>query len=482
MTEVLEERMPTSTPLVTIGLPVYNGEASIKRALGSLIDQDYPNIEIIVSDNASTDATLKICRRVLRGNPNARVIAQPINRGPHANFEAVAKEAHGEFFMWAADDDVWRPRFVSALVTELLEHPEACLAMCGVERRREDDSPFDIVRFVDELSPNGLPPSRLGPLTMSAKFNLFIYGLFRTEVLKKGIEQFPRALGGDRMFVSQFALGHQFRYVDELLYLRTHRADHDKAYVNESAQPGAKFRQVLAFTGMVAGSRVLPLGRKLGLPGHVLAYARFVYRKEIAQLQYEILKLTKPSLRSRKRDAVLLTVLGLAAAAALGAGIVGWNPRYTLPSGVVGIAVSVLLMMGLQVRLSLAVKGEQDRMNEELQSARKKLRQLGEIVERDREQFGLDSHRVRKLLAMTADLQTALQGLERRLGFEPPDVIVHRFEDLQNRLGPEMYASLGAPGEGENAFPPQLAVAEDPPTDHDPLEAEPTRLANLAPR
>jgi glycosyltransferase involved in cell wall biosynthesis len=480
--EAPEGLMPTSPPLVTIGLPVYNGEASIKRALGSLIDQDYPNVEIIVSDNASTDATLKICRRILRGRPNARVIAQPINRGPHANFEAVVREAGGEFFMWAADDDVWRPHFVSSLVTELLEHPEACVAMCGVERRREDDSPFDIVRFVGELSPNGMPPSRLGPMTMSAKFNLFIYGLFRTEILKKGIGEFPRALGGDRMFVTQFALAHQFRYVDELQYLRTHRADHDRAYVEESAQRGAKFRQVMAFASMIVRSRVIPPERKLGLPAHVLKYARFVYRKEIAKLQYEILKLTKPSLRSRRRDSTLLTVLGLAASAALGAGLVGWAPRYAIPVGVLGLTLSITLLMALQVRLSLAVKGEQDRMNDELQSARKKLRVLGEIVEGDREQFGLDSYRVRKLLAMTAELQAALQDPERRLDVGPSDVLVHRFGDLQSRLGPETYVPLGASEESPAAFTPQLDDPEDEAEENAPLEAAPAQLANLARR
>jgi glycosyltransferase involved in cell wall biosynthesis len=471
MTDVSAESHPASAPLVTIGLPVFNGEAMIKRALGSLIDQNYPNLEIIISDNASTDATLKICRRVLRNRPNVRIIEQPINRGPHANFEAVLREAHGEFFMWAADDDVWRPTFVSTLVAELLEHPDACVAMCGIERRREDDTPFDIVRFVDELSPNGLPPSRLGPLAMSAKFNLFIYGLYRTEILRRGIAQFPRALGGDRMFVAHFALGYPFRYVDELLYLRTHRADHDRAYVAELAQRGAKLSQVLAFIRLIASTRALPLGRKLGLPYYACLYAGFVYRKEVAKFQYELLKLTKPSLRSRKRDSVLLTLLGILGAVAVGAGELGWGPHSWIGAGVFALSMSMLLLMVLQVRLSLAVKGEQDRMNLELQSARKKLRVLGEIVERDHEQLGLDSHRIRKLLAALYNGQTIEEGLTGAFDGIPPEMALASFEDRFGRLADDRFAPIGVAEDGPDDFASHLDG------DHQDAEEHASRLA-----
>ena len=50
-------------PLVTIGLPVYNGEQWINQAIDSLIDQDYENIEIVIADDQSTDNTAKICKK-----------------------------------------------------------------------------------------------------------------------------------------------------------------------------------------------------------------------------------------------------------------------------------------------------------------------------------------------------------------------------------------------------------------------------------
>ena len=452
-----ERRPANSAPLVTIGLPVYNGETTIKRALCSLLDQDYPNIEIVISDNASTDNTVKVCRRILKNRTNVRIIEQPINQGPHANFEAVVKEARGEFFMWGADDDYWRHSFVSRLVAELVENPDACVAMSGVDRRYEDNSRFDIVRFNDDLDPNGLPPSRLGPLTLTSKFNLFIYGLYRTDILRKGIAYFPRALGGDRMLVTHFALGHPFRYVDELLYMRTHRADHAEAYDAAAAKQGARLGQVMAFAALIARTRALPLVRKLGLPGYVTLYARFVFRDEVGALQDQLRKLIKPWLKPRNRDSLGLTLLGVAGAAVLGAGISGWTPRGWIGAGVFALALSFLLLM---LRTSL-----------ELQSARKKLRILADVVERDHDMLGMDSHRVRKLLGQTEQIRAALIALEARLDSEPPDPSAFRLEDGVTRLPIDRPVAMSVSDPGAGGF--RHDRDEDDPKGERPMAAAP---------
>ena len=65
-----------SDPLVTVGIPVYNGEKSILAALKSISDQTYKNIEIIVSDNCSTDRTASIVNSYAKENPNVKLIKQ----------------------------------------------------------------------------------------------------------------------------------------------------------------------------------------------------------------------------------------------------------------------------------------------------------------------------------------------------------------------------------------------------------------------
>src|SRR3990167_857582 len=95
--------------LVSIGLPVYNGAATdrLPRSLDSLLNQTYHNIEITLSDNASTDGTEKICREYAARDSRIRYIRQKENRGVVANFQFVLAKAIGEYFMWAASVDAW---------------------------------------------------------------------------------------------------------------------------------------------------------------------------------------------------------------------------------------------------------------------------------------------------------------------------------------------------------------------------------------
>src|ERR1700687_633000 len=95
----------TSQPLVSIGLPTYNRAVGLGRAIESVLAQDYRNIELIVSDNASTDETERLCTEYCRRDSRVRYLRQETNRGAISNFRAVVAHAQGEFFMWLGDDD-----------------------------------------------------------------------------------------------------------------------------------------------------------------------------------------------------------------------------------------------------------------------------------------------------------------------------------------------------------------------------------------
>ena len=73
-------------PLVTIGLPVYNGEATLDRALGALVRQNYENLEIVIGDNGSEDRTEEICRRFTASEPRCTYVRSSVNRGLAENF------------------------------------------------------------------------------------------------------------------------------------------------------------------------------------------------------------------------------------------------------------------------------------------------------------------------------------------------------------------------------------------------------------
>lgn len=106
----------THAPKVSIGMPVYNGEETICQALDSLLAQTFTDFELIISDDASTDRTGEICLEYAKKDPRIRYVRQPENRGANFNFQFVLDKARGEYFMWAAQDDVRSPDYLSVNV------------------------------------------------------------------------------------------------------------------------------------------------------------------------------------------------------------------------------------------------------------------------------------------------------------------------------------------------------------------------------
>jgi glycosyltransferase involved in cell wall biosynthesis len=103
-------------PLVTVGVPVYNGAEHLRHTLDSLLEQDYPRMEILISDNASTDDTAEIAREYVRTYPNIIYHRHPENLGSAVNFTTLTEMARGKYFMWAATHDKWTSSIVSRAV------------------------------------------------------------------------------------------------------------------------------------------------------------------------------------------------------------------------------------------------------------------------------------------------------------------------------------------------------------------------------
>src|SRR4029453_11577973 len=98
-----------SSPKVSIGLPVYNGEPHLRGAIESVLGQDYSNLELIISDNASTDGTWDLCRGFAERDSRVRMYHNDTNIGAAAKFNRVFELASGPYFVWAAHDDLLHP-------------------------------------------------------------------------------------------------------------------------------------------------------------------------------------------------------------------------------------------------------------------------------------------------------------------------------------------------------------------------------------
>src|ERR1035437_9224723 len=111
--------MKPNAPLVTIGIPTYNRAEMLRRSIDSALSQDYLMIEVIVSDNASTDETQEVCKEFSKKDGRVKYIKQSSNIGAVANFADVLERASGEYFMWLGDDDWIDASYVSHCVSIL---------------------------------------------------------------------------------------------------------------------------------------------------------------------------------------------------------------------------------------------------------------------------------------------------------------------------------------------------------------------------
>jgi glycosyltransferase involved in cell wall biosynthesis len=227
--------MDYKLPLVSIGMPVFNSQKYINRALDSLLSQSYPNFEIIISDNCSEDQTADICKKYAEKDKRVRLSVNKSNLGINANFKIVYRKASGKYFMWAACDDYWEPEFIKKLVNELESNPGAGVASCAVKREYSDGSLIDLIRFNGRDNPNNLSSFQvavklLGPSEQikQLKYNLFICGLFNYEAINESLTVSENNLSfGERAVLSPIALAYRFRYVDEVLFIKT---VHEKPY------------------------------------------------------------------------------------------------------------------------------------------------------------------------------------------------------------------------------------------------------------
>lgn len=102
-----------------------------------MLRQTYRNIELIISDNASTDATHAVCTELAARDSRVRYSRNDANIGAAKNYNHVFALARGKYFKWAAHDDVLAPSFVERCVAVLEADRE--IVLCSSKARRIDD-------------------------------------------------------------------------------------------------------------------------------------------------------------------------------------------------------------------------------------------------------------------------------------------------------------------------------------------------------
>jgi glycosyltransferase involved in cell wall biosynthesis len=222
-------------PRVSIALPVYNGELFIRDAIESLLDQTFDDFELIISDNASTDETANICQEYLKNDKRVRYHRNKKNIGAGENFNLAFNLSSGNYFRWAAHDDICAPEYLERCV-EILDNDPGTI-LCHSKTVLIDETgeklAFDKAKdcFIDRYT-NSFPkvdPSRklnsnksherFSEILLKTSWCFEIFGLMRANALKK-TSLFQSFYGTDKAILAELSLMGKFAEIDEPLFFR----------------------------------------------------------------------------------------------------------------------------------------------------------------------------------------------------------------------------------------------------------------------
>lgn len=250
-------RRPThsTSPKLSIGLPVYNGENFLEDAINSILNQTFKDFELIISDNASTDATEQICKKFSAEDERIRYFRNKKNLGAAINYNITFKHAKGEYFAWAAHDDAFAPTFYEKCV-KILDGDEG-IVLCFSETQFIDargrllkvtSSPLNAQSF--SLTDRFLSIMSSGHIVTE------IFGVIRSDVLKK-TPLIAKYMTADIVLLAELSLYGKFYEVREPLF---HHREHDNRSVKSHLDPKER---TYWFDNSRRAKYIFPLWRRL---------------------------------------------------------------------------------------------------------------------------------------------------------------------------------------------------------------------------
>lgn len=285
-----------SSPRLSIGLPVYNGERYLEEAVGSLLGQTFGDFELVICDNASTDRTGEIAAAIVARDARVRYVRNDSNIGASPNFARVATLTTAPLFKWAAHDDLYEPTYLEACVRLLDARPEVVLAHSDTVFIDEGGSNFPAGsgsgRFVDprtgielavdrvDLAETGPPLARFADVVFNSRIGSHMFGVVRRSALQRtgSIQNIPSS---DRPFLAELALLGPFAQVRAPLFRKRFHAAMTwaltstelKTYVSGNSPRYSRRARQLKVYLTAPCDKPVTLATKIGCLGVVLAYS-----------------------------------------------------------------------------------------------------------------------------------------------------------------------------------------------------------------
>ena len=260
----------TRDPIVSIGVPVYNGERYIRSALDSLLAQTFTDFEMIISDNASTDATYEICKEYEARDHRISLFRNDSNLGQIMNWRSVFDKSRGKYFMWGSEHDLWHPEFIEALVKALDDYPDLVLAYPLTVAIDAEGArlPIEPTKFDTTAKPFRLGRIKKTCARIVGAGNM-MYGLFRAWAVRK-CGGYPRFALPDRLLLTEMSVYGAYQVVDRELWSRRYPDPHVTRGRGVSEYFDARWRGFLFADARVPWYSQIPsLGVALGLIYHI---------------------------------------------------------------------------------------------------------------------------------------------------------------------------------------------------------------------
>jgi glycosyltransferase involved in cell wall biosynthesis len=217
-------------PKVSIGLAVYNGEEYLEEAIQSILAQTYTDFELIISDNASTDRTFEISQKYANIDNRIRYFKNKSNIGGANNENLTFKKARGEYFRWAAHDDICEPNLLEELVKVLDHQPSVVLAYSKIIQIDDNGNTIGFLEYGKANSNN--PYERFKDLSAWGHDCEVTYGLMRSDVMRLTDLQ-RNYTDSDRTFLCELSFYGRLHQVPKYLFKkRYHQNMSTQVYKN----------------------------------------------------------------------------------------------------------------------------------------------------------------------------------------------------------------------------------------------------------
>ena len=265
----------TESPIVTIGLPVYNSERYVEESLKSLLARTYRKFVLVISDNASTDSTGRICQDYAKADPRIKYYRNEENIGNPRNFNRIVELTTTPYLKWSTADDYWAPTFLERAMEVMESDPTValCFPMAVIvdaegKNPQYYDDPLKIVQFDD-------PAERFMAVIDNIKLAHQHLGVIRMSHLRQ-THLLGTYVGSDINLLAELSLYGKFVELPERLFFRRMHKDSgswkrgDRAHEARRYHAAAKqvgfprWRTELSFFSAV-GRSSLPVSSKYRL-------------------------------------------------------------------------------------------------------------------------------------------------------------------------------------------------------------------------